>query len=231
MDTVRKNLPVDNQSARINMIESQLRPNMVRDERVLTAMESLPREIFVPSSMAGIAYMDEDIQVVQGRYILEPMIQARLVQAAMIKPADRILDIAAATGYSSAIVASMATEVFSVESDNTLHAQAASNLASLGIKNVKMILGAMNLGWEASSPYDVIIINGCVELIPDAIFAQLNEAGRLVAVMNKQDAANFAHTGQAYLFEKLRGQISSRPLFGANVKPVPGFEQAKGFVF
>src|SRR5882672_10545635 len=122
-------------TARFHMVESQIRPNKVRDERVLKAMGSVPREMFVPQAMAGIAYIDEDLQVASGRYLLEPMILARLIQEAGIGPDDRVLEIAAATGYSTVVLAALAKEVVAVESDAILQRKAKENVLALRIPN------------------------------------------------------------------------------------------------
>ena len=218
-------------AARSHMIESQLRPNLVRDEKILTAMETLPRELFVPAHMAGIAYCDEDLQVAPTRYLLEPMVLARLLEAALIKPDDKVLDVAPATGYSTAVLASLVKEVIAVESEVALQKQAAFNLASLRITNAHVIAASMTDGWAVKAPYDVIVINGSVDTAPTNLFTQLNEGGRLVTVLRHAQSSGFAHTGEAKLYEKIRGAIASRTLFDANVKPVPGFESAPSFVF
>jgi protein-L-isoaspartate(D-aspartate) O-methyltransferase len=213
------------------MIENQLRPNGVRDERILSAMETLPREIFVPPQLAGIAYQDEDIEVAPGRYLLEPMILAKLIQASEIAPNDRVLDIAPATGYSTAVLAGMAKGVFAAESDAALCKQAQSNLLSLGIHSVLMHVVPHATGWAVDGPYDVILINGYVEKIPDNLFQQLAEKGRLLTVVQRPDRSGNVQTCEARLFEKINGRVSSRPLFDAHVKPVPGFELPESFVF
>jgi len=218
-------------AARRAMIESQLRPNMVRDERILTAMETLPREIFVPSMMAGIAYIDEDLQVAPNRYLLEPMVLARLLEEAKIKPTDRVLDIAVATGYSSAVLSVMAKEVVAVESDVALHGMLAINIGKLGAQNIAAQSSNLAEGCPSKAPYDVIIINGGVEVLPPELLVQLSEGGRLLAVVRQYGPAHAAHTGEARLYEKVGGVVSHRALFDANVKPLPGFQAPAQFKF
>ena len=214
------------------MVESQIRPNKVRGERLLDVLGALPREMFVPPPLAGIAYIDENVQVGPGRYLIEPMVLARLIEEANVKADDRVLDIAPATGYSTAVLASLAREVVAVESDPGLVTQAVGNLDRLQIRNAALQLGPLAEGWKATAPYDVILINGSVEILPDALTAQLAEGGRLMAVMRAIRARpSIAHKGEARLYEKIRGNLSHRTLFDANVKLLPGFEAKKTFSF
>jgi len=223
--------PSDFASARFHMVESQIRPNKVRDERVLDAMGSLPREIFVPSGLSGIAYIDEDLLVAAGRFLLEPMILARLIEEAKIKPTDSVLDIAPATGYSTAILATIAKEVTAIESDPAMQKEAAKNLTALKIANAHVLQGALTEGYKEKAPYDVILLNGSVDVLPPALLVQLGEGGRLLAVVRQFGPAQAAHTGEARLYENVRGHISYRVLFDANVKPLPGFQSPPKFVF
>jgi len=231
MIATQKSSSPDFTAARFHMVESQIKPNKVTDERILKAMGDLPREIFVPSSMTGIAYIDEDMQVVPGRYLLEPMVLARLLQEADVKPGDRVLDIAPATGYSTAVLASLAEEVVSVESDPALQKQAIYNLNVLGTSNTDIQCGALTEGWSAEAPYDVILINGSVEVVPSTLTDQLAEGGRLLLVMRMRESGSAFRTGEARLYQKNHSQISHRALFDANVNLLPGFEKPKTFAF
>jgi protein-L-isoaspartate(D-aspartate) O-methyltransferase len=223
--------PADFAAARFHMIESQIRPNKVRDERVLTAMETVPRELFVPPSLAGMAYIDEDVQVAPGRFLLEPMILARLLQEAGIGGEERVLDIAVATGYSTAVIASFAQEVVGVESDPALQRRAIENMRALNIKNAEVQPGLLTEGWKAKAPYDVILINGGIDVLPDSLTQQLEEGGRLLAVCRAYGPARAAHTGEARLYKKIRGALSFRALFDANVPPLSAFAAAGKFTF
>lgn len=221
----------DFSAARFNMVEGQIRPNKVVDNRLLDVIGALPREIFVPPAMTGIAYIDEDLQVAPGRFLLEPMVLARLLESAALQPSDRVLEIAPATGYSTAVIASLAKEVVAVESDASLKMLAVSNLGSVQIINAEVIQGAMADGHKAKAPYDVIFINGGVEYVPDVLFSQLAEGGRLLTVVRQYGAAHAAHTGEARIYESTRRHVSYRSLFDANVKLLPGFSLPKTFVF
>ncbi|MDX2028966.1 MAG: protein-L-isoaspartate O-methyltransferase [Alphaproteobacteria bacterium] len=229
--------PAENQNfrdftaARFHMVEGQIRPNKVTDERILEALGRLPREIFVPSPMAGIAYSDEDLQIAPNRYLMEPMVLARLLQEAAIKPGHRVLDIGPTTGYSSAALAALAQEVVAVECDPVLMQKAVFNLETLKITNVEAQLGPLQEGWSHNGPYDIILINGSIDRLPDALAAQLAEGGRLMVVMRHYGPAQAAHTGEARLYEKIHGALSYRPLFDANIKPLPGFSSPAQFKF
>lgn len=218
-------------AARSAMVESQIRPNKVRNERLLDVISALPREIFVPPAMAGIAYIDEDLEVAPGRFLLEPMVLARLLESANIQPHERVLDIAPATGYSTAVIASLAKEVVAVESDQTLKMQAVSNLGSVQIINADVQSGKLTEGYKAKAPYDVILVNGGVEFVPQALTDQLTEGGRLFVIVREYGPAQAAHLGEARLYEKIHSQISHRALFDANVKLLPGFSVPKKFTF
>src|SRR6185312_13026628 len=177
----------DYAAARRNMVDSQLRTNRITDAGLLAAMGEVPREAFVPPQLAGVAYVDEDISIGQGRYLMEPMVLGRLLQAARIQPSDMVLDIGCATGYSSAIAAKLAATVIALESDSALARAAEGNFAKLRIDNVVVQRDELRVGCPRHAPFDVILIQGSVSEIPAAIAAQLGEGGRLVAVVAPPD--------------------------------------------
>ena len=218
-------------SARQNMIEGQIRPNKVRDERVLSVLEDLPRELFVPERLAGVAYMDESLPVAVGRFLLPPMVIARMLQESLVRAGDKVLDIAPATGYSTAALAKLAEQVIAVESDSDLHKRATALMASLELKNADIRLAPMQQGWKTEAPYDVIFINGAVDEVPENLLLQLKNGGRLVAVVRHYGAAHAAHTGEARLYERLGETITFRALFDANVALLPGFTADAKFSF
>ncbi|HUY69161.1 MAG TPA: protein-L-isoaspartate O-methyltransferase [Alphaproteobacteria bacterium] len=218
-------------AARFNMVENQIRANKVRGEKLLDAFGRLPREMFVPAPLAGIAYIDEDLEVAPGRFLMEPMVLARLIEEAGVKETDRVLDVAPATGYSTAVLAALAKDIIALESDPAMQKRCAENLARLGIGNADVQGGAFAEGWPVKAPYDVILVNGGIEAYPDNLIAQLAEGGRLVFVARLFGPAHAAHKGEARLYEKIRGHVSRRALFDANVRPLPGFRAAAQFVF
>lgn len=217
---------MDFETARRNMVESQLRTNRVTDPRLLSAFASVPREIFVPKGRQQIAYIDEDLPIGGDRYLMEPMVLARMLQEAWISDSDNVLVVGAAPGYGAAIAGRVAGSVFALESDGALASAMASTLTGLAIDNVVVVEGAHAEGFAKEGPYDVILLNGAVPRVPDALSEQLNEGGRLLSVVEDQDGL-----GRCTLGVKRRGVTSSRVLFDANVRRLPGFEVQSGFVF
>ena len=216
--------------ARANMVENQVRPNRVTDDRVLGAMAAIPRERFVPEKFAGIAYVDEDIAVGDGRYLMEPMVLARLLQAAAIDAGDVVLDIGCATGYSTAVLARLADTVVAVESDAALAETAIALMTELDADNTAVVTGEHAEGYAKQAPYDVIVVEGAVDEVPRALSDQLGEGGRLVAVVTGGDEG-VNRVGRATLLRRIHGALSSRVLFDAAVPPLPGFAIDRGFVF
>jgi protein-L-isoaspartate(D-aspartate) O-methyltransferase len=216
---------------RQSMVDSQIRPNDVTDLRLIAAMLELPRERFVPASRADLAYLDDDLPVREAaggrpaRYLVEPMVLAKLIQALDLGSGDRVLDVGCTTGYSSAVLARLAGQVVGLEEDPELAAIARNNLAQAGVSNVEIVSAPLRTGAPERGPFDAILVNGAVELIPEAIFEQLKEGGRLAAVVRANPP------GRATLFVRTAGVISPRPLFDAAVPPLPGFEAPRGFVF
>ncbi len=212
--------------ARLNMIEGQIRPNKVTDGRVLAAMAEVPRERFVPKKLQGAAYVDEDLAVAPRRYLMEPAVFARLLQAAAIAPTDLVLDIGCATGYSTAVLARLAATVVAVESDRGLAKTAVALLAELDADNAVVVEGELKAGYAKQAPYDAIVLGGAVEQVPPAITDQLAEGGRLAAVV-----ADGSSVGVGVLMLRARGALLRRVLFDAAVPPLPGFKAERGFVF
>jgi protein-L-isoaspartate(D-aspartate) O-methyltransferase len=207
------------------MVESQIRPNKVTDPRLIEALESLPRELFVPKALRGVAYVDEDIAVATDRYLMEPLVLARLLQAAALEPTDTALDIGCATGYSTALLGRLASMVVGLEGDAALAAEAKRRLAELSIDNAVVVEGRLTAGYREQAPYNVILLGGRVEHIPDTLIEQLAEAGRLVAVLGRPGVS------RAIVMTRRGGTVSSREIFDAAVPPLPGFERETGFVF
>lgn len=231
MTAIAKSPALDFAAARFHMVESQLRPNKVRDERILDVMGRLPREMFVPPALAGIAYIDEELQAAPGRYLLEPMVLARLLQEAGIKAEDRVLDIGPVTGYSTVIIASLAKQVIAAECDISLQKKTIDNLDSLRIPNAEVWLGPLPEGCAETAPYNVIFFNGSIETLPEAILNQLAEGGRLVTILRQYGPAQAAHKGEARLYERIHGSVSHRALFDAHARLIPGFEAQRRFAF
>jgi protein-L-isoaspartate(D-aspartate) O-methyltransferase len=159
------------------------------------------------------------------RYLLSPMVFAKLVQLAGIKPSDKVLDVGAATGYSTAILARLAREVVALECDAGLAALAKDALSAQGIENARVIAGPLQDGFQAESPFDVIFLNGRLGREPEMLFTQLSAGGRLVAIMGEETAA------KAQYFRKIDSQIQRITAFDAAAPLLPGFEAKQAFAF
>jgi protein-L-isoaspartate(D-aspartate) O-methyltransferase len=211
-------------TARFNMVESQIRTNKVTDPALLAALSRLPRQIFVPAELAGVAYVDKGLRIAPNRYLVEPLTTARLLQAAEVTPADRVLVIGAGTGYSAAILGDLAASVTAVESDAALADAARSNLAALAVTNAVVHTGPLEKGHAASGPYDVVLIDGMIADLPKKIADQMVEHGRLVTVKAQE-----GRSGTGMLYRKLGGSVSGRVLFDAVTPFLPGFEPRSAF--
>lgn len=215
----------DNVTARRNMVNNQLLTNKLTDDRVAQALLLVPRENFVPKSLRGVAYLDEDIPLGTGRYLMEPMTFARMLQSAAIERGDVVLDVACATGYSTAVLAQLASAVVGLETDAEAVAGAEAQLATLNIDNAAIVAGKLTDGCAAQGPYDVIFVNGAVEELPKDYFGQLAEGGRIVVVERQGQA------GRAVLYTNRDGLLSRRELFDAMIPVLPGFQMAEAFHF
>ena len=220
---------------RLTMVESQLRPNEVTDTRLLAAMRALPRERFVPRKLRPLAYMDEGIEVfpaidgAPARFLLAPMVLARLIQLAAVEPEDAVLDVGCATGYSTAVLARLGRSVIGLEPEPELAEAARVTLRDLGIANAEIVGGALARGHPEGAPYDVILLNGSVPEVPEALVLPLKEGGRLAAILSS--GANQASQGKACLFVKVGGEASGLPHFDAGARPLPGFLPEPCFTF
>lgn len=220
---------MDYKAARERMVDNQLRPNAVTDTRILTTMLGVEREKFVPASLHNMAYLDEDLPLDgeggAAQFLMEPMTFAKLVQLAGIGADDLVLDVGVVTGYTSAVISRFCGAVVGLEVDENLATRATDVLAGEGFDNVAIFAGPLEAGFASQGPYDVIVLEGAVEQVPEGFFGQLREGGRLVAVV--QDGP----IGRATLFVKTDGRISSSIAFDANIQPLPGFARTPEFVF
>jgi protein-L-isoaspartate(D-aspartate) O-methyltransferase len=212
--------------ARNRMVDSQVRPNKVTDPRIIAAMRHLPRERFLPPSLASLAYADEDVPLGGGRVLVEPMVIARLVQLAAVVEAARVLVVAAGPGYGSALLASCGARVTALEEDARLLSLARSALAEFA-PGVSLVSGPLASGWPAGAPYDAILIEGAVHDIPKALGEQLRkDVGRLVAVCTGGGTG-----GQAVLAEATVAGLLRQPMFDCAMPPIPSLTSPPGFVF
>lgn len=210
--------------ARQHMVDSQVRTNKVTDERVIEAIRTLPRERFVPDAVRARAYLDDDVEIAPGRFLMEPMVTARLIQAAEAKPEDIALVVGAGAGYAAALLSRLLNTVVALEAEPTLAQRAGAVLAELAIDNAAIVEGPLSAGCAKHAPYDVLYLDGAVEQVPAALLAQLAEGGRMVGVLRDRGV------GRAALWIKSGGAVSRRVLFDANVAPLPGFAPPAKFV-
>lgn len=216
----------DYAAARNNMVDCQVRPNRVSDPRVLDAMRSLPRELFVPPGSAALAYVDEDIPVGNGRVLMEPLVIARLVQMARVRMGDRVLVVGAGAGYGAAILAACEGRVTALEEDSALLAIAVRILPGIA-PGIRLVEGRLAAGLPSEGPWDVILIEGAVAAIPNLYAAQLAPNGRLVTVVAPPGA-----TGRAVLAEPVTGgRLRSRDMFDCTTALLPSLRPAPSFVF
>jgi protein-L-isoaspartate(D-aspartate) O-methyltransferase len=222
---------IDFAAARRMMVDGQVRTSDVTDLRIIAAMLDLPRERFVPETNADLAYLDLDVAVSgatggeQARRLLKPMVLAKMVQAAGVKADDHVLDVGCATGYSSALLARLAQSVVALEEDPALARIADENLKAIAASNVTVVTGPLTQGWQADARYDVIFVNGATEVVPHALCRQLEDGGRLVAVVGR------APMGRAILYRSVGGDVSGWPIFDAAAPLLPGFAATPAFVF
>jgi protein-L-isoaspartate(D-aspartate) O-methyltransferase len=217
---------MDFEKARFNMVENQIRANRVTDPAVLDALERVPRELFVPKALRGIAYVDEDLALDDGRFLMEPLVLARLIQAAAVQASDVVLDIGCATGYSSAVLAHIASTVVALESDDDLSTRATRTLTDLSLDNAVVVTGPLTEGYPRQAPYDVITLNGAIPRVPDGLRAQLADGGRLVAVIG-----DGRWNSKLTVIERHGDAFGHRIVTDAATPALPGFAQAPAFVF
>ena len=225
--------------ARQKMVDGQVRPSDVTDSRIIDAMLAVPREAFVPLGQQAMAYLDIDLDVSAGlsktgpsemrlsekRYLIKPVVTAKMLQAAEIRDTDNVLVVGCATGYSAAIVAKLAAKVTATEGDASLAAKAKDLLAGLGFANVTVRAAPAAEGDAANAPYDVIMLNGATEVAPAGLYRQLKDGGRLVgvfAMMQPQRATLVTHS---------HADFGTRALFDAAVPVLPGLGRLPAFIF
>ncbi len=211
-------------AARQTMLHSQVRPNGVTDPGILDALGAVPREAFVPEGLRRVAYVDEELPVGHGRFVIAPMVLGRLLNAAAVRPGDVALDLACGSGYSTAVLARVATTVVAVESDPGLAETAASVLGGLGVDNAAVETGDPAAGYPSQAPFDVIVIAGAVRQVPNAVRHQL-DGGRLVTI--HQEAPG---VGRGTVITRSGDAFSSVSPFDDSLPLLPEFDAPSGFV-
>lgn len=218
----------DFKKARENMMDGQVHPFGVVDEKILDVFATVPRELFVPEKLQSVAYIDEDLEIGRGRYLMESKVHAKMLQALDLNETDVALDIGVASGYSSVILSHLVTTVIALENDKAYIEQATKTWQNQNVNNAVMVGGAFDAGAEEHAPYNVIVLNGAVEFVSQTILDQLEVGGRLVTIIRK----NQYDVGCVTLFLKSQsGSVSSTPLFDASTPYLQGFEPLKKFAF
>jgi protein-L-isoaspartate(D-aspartate) O-methyltransferase len=216
-------------AARQKMVDGQVRPSDVTDIRIIDAMLAVPREAFVPAAKQPMAYLDLDLDVSETdrgkRFLIKPVVLARMLQAAEIKGTDKVLVVGCATGYAAAVIGRIAAQVTATEGDSGLATKAGDLLARNGCENVTVRAAAAADGDPANAPFDVIVLNGATEIAPDRLYGQLRPGGRLVGVFA------MSHPARAIIVTASHGDFGHRTLFDAAAPVLPGMERVPAFVF
>jgi protein-L-isoaspartate(D-aspartate) O-methyltransferase len=209
--------------ARNLMVDAQIRPNQVNDRRIIAAMRQLPREDFVPAGQ--LAYTDADVPLGGGRYLLAPMLTAKLTQAVLASNPVSLLVVGAGAGYAAAILNLSGAQVVALEEEALMTGPALAQAAP----NVQAVTGPLEAGWPAGGPYDVIFIDGAVARIPDSFVSQLTPSGRVIAIL--ADSAAPHGLGRAVVAQPGPGGFASTPLFDCTARILPAFQPAPAFTF
>ena len=213
----------DFSARRIMMVDTQVRPSDVTKFPIIEAMLTVPREVYVPANKREAAYMGENVHLGSGRVLLDPRTLAKLLDALDILPTETVLDLGCGLGYSTAVIARLADAVIAVEEDEDLAAEAQTILSSQGVDNAAVIRGALAEGSAKAGPYDVIILQGAVESLPDTLLTQLKEGGRIGCIF-MEGALGVARIGY-----KIDGDITWRYSFNASAPVLPGFAAKPAF--
>ena len=214
-------------TARKTMVDCQLRPSKVTDQFILDAFMSIPREDFLGKQQRALAYVDEDLPLSGGRYLMEPMVLARMLQALEIRPDDSVLIVGAGCGYGTAVAAKLAGSVIAIETRANLVDKAQDVLVSIGVDNAAIVKSRLVDGYPEEGPYDRILIEGGVETVPDNLLKQLTPKGRLAAIYRKA-----VHpVGVASVWTRSGKAFTRTSLFDARVPNLDEFNAKVEFSF
>jgi protein-L-isoaspartate(D-aspartate) O-methyltransferase len=211
-------------SRRVMMVDNQVRPSEVTRFPILEALLNVPRERFVPDSLRETAYLGENVPVGPGRVLLDPRTFAKLLEGVDVKPGERVLHVGTGLGYGAAVLARMGADVVALEDEAARAAAAQAALAAEGATGVRVVAGPLHEGAPQAAPFDVILIEGAVELIPEALLAQLGGDGRIGAIFAEGDLA------VARIGRKEGSQVHWRYGFVTGAPVLPGFGRAAAFV-
>jgi len=206
---------IDNyESTRKRMVETQLIPRGIKDQRVIEAMLKVPRHLFVPPAFWHEAYDDYPLPIGQDQTISQPYIVAAMTEFLEVKKEDRVLEIGTGSGYKTAILAELADTVYTVERFDSLAREAMQRLQNLGYKNIRFKVGDGFFGWKEFAPYDRIIVTAAAKEIPKPLTAQLAENGRMVIPIGP------AYSQKLFLVLKINSRLKSRPLLDCVFVPL-----------
>ncbi len=203
-------------SERQRMVQEQLMSRGVRDERVLAAMNKVPREEFVPQDSRAASYTDQPLLIGYGQTISQPYIVAFMTEQLRPKPSDRVLEVGTGSGYQAAILAELVAEVYSVEIVEPLAKNAEATLQRLGCKNVHVKIGDGYKGWPETAPFDAIIVTCAPDKVPQPLIDQLKDGGRMVIPVGDRFAQ------ELYLLEKKNGQLKQSATLPVRFVPMAG---------
>jgi protein-L-isoaspartate(D-aspartate) O-methyltransferase len=215
----------DSARARRNMVDGQVRTADVTNPDLIAALLDVPRERFVSAGLEAQAYLDGEIAIAPGRALPRPMVLARLLQAARVSERDHVLDVGCGLGYSAAVLVRLAGSVVALEADGSLARQAKAALAANGADQVVVVSGPLAEGWVAAAPYDLILLNGATEIVPEGLGRQLKPDGRLVGMFGRGPGA------KGTIFRLAEGRLVGRSIFDAAAPLLPGFTAPAAFVF
>jgi protein-L-isoaspartate(D-aspartate) O-methyltransferase len=217
---------MDFEQARFNMVEQQIRPWEVLDQQVLDLLFRVQREDFVPEQYRMLAFADLEIPLGHGEKMLEPRIEARMLQALALTPEDTVLEVGTGSGYMTALLASLARHVHSVEIIPEFSASAEKKLRAHRFHNVALEVGDAARGWDKQAPYDAIVLTGSVPVLPGTFQANLKPGGRLIAVVGEPPVM------EARLITCIAaGACNSTDLFETCIPPLRNVLQLEKFVF
>ncbi len=213
------------EKARFNMVQQQIRPWEVLDQRVLDAVQSLRRDEFVPDAYRKLAYADIRVPIGEGQVMMTPKVEARLAQELRLTDTDKVLEVGTGSGFLTALLASLAGQVHSIEIHEALSRVAATRLADHGITNVSLEVGDAARGWSASAPYDAIAVTGSMPTMEEALRQQLTVGGRLFVIVGESpvmEAMVVTRVGER--------DYATETIFETDLPPLEGVEKPEEFV-
>lgn len=214
------------ESARHNMVVSQIRTGSVLDDRILELADRGPREDFVPEALRNLAFVDMQIPLGHGEVMMAPLVEARLLQALDIKPTDKILEIGTGCGYMTWLLSQLGARVHSVEIRAEFMARAAAKLAAHGVRNVELEIGDGARGWDRHAPYNVILVTGSLPVLPEGFTKTLATGGRLIAIVGQSPAM------EAQRITRITNVgFDTRSLFETEIPPLINAPTPSAFVF